>query len=51
MKLKGFKYPLDGYTLKPGYSRCISNELTDDTAYVSMDSGILIAINSADSGL
>lgn len=51
IKLKGFKYPLDGYTLKPGYSRCISNEFTDDTAYVSMESGILIAVNSADSKL
>lgn len=48
LKLKGFKYPLDGYTLKPGISRCISNEFIDDTGYVEFDGGCLIVINSSD---
>ncbi len=48
IKLRGFKYPLDGYTLKPGYSRCISNELIGDKAAVEFDSGIMIVINSSD---
>ncbi len=48
MKLRGFKYPLDGYTLKPGASRCISNELTDCCGVVEFDSGCLIVINSKD---
>lgn len=48
LELKGFKYPLEGYTLKPGASRCISNEFAADTAYVEFDSGCLIVINSLD---
>lgn len=51
IKLKGFKYPLDGYTLKPGISRCISNELTEDKGTVCFDEGedrCLIVINSSD---
>ncbi|MCM1308191.1 MAG: thiamine diphosphokinase [Butyrivibrio sp.] len=51
IKLKGFKYPLDGYTLKPGSSRCISNELVGETGFVEFDGGrdaCLIAINSSD---
>lgn len=48
LKLKGFKYNLDGYTLKPGSSRCVSNEMEDVLAYVSFDSGCLIVVNSSD---
>lgn len=48
LKLKGFKYPLDGYTLKPGASRCISNEFICDTGYVELVGGCLIVINSSD---
>lgn len=48
LKLKGFKYTLDGYDLKPGESRCISNELADDVAAVSFDSGYLLVIESLD---
>ena len=48
LKLKGFKYTLDGYDLKPGESRCISNELADDVAYVSFDNGYLLVIESLD---
>lgn len=48
LKLKGFKYTLDGYNLKPGVSRCISNEMAEDKAYISFDSGYLLVINSLD---
>lgn len=48
LKLKGFKYNLDGYDLKPGTSRCISNEIVDDKAFVSFDYGCLIVIEASD---
>ena len=48
LKLKGFKYILNGYDLKPGESRCISNELAEDTAVVSFDNGYLLVIESLD---
>lgn len=48
LKLKGFKYPLDGYDLKPGASRCVSNEIADEKAYVEFQSGCLIVIVSSD---
>ncbi len=48
LKLKGFKYPLNGYNLKPGASRCISNELASNRGEVSFDNGCLIVINSLD---
>lgn len=49
--LKGFRYPLDGFTLKPGMSRCISNELSGSAGSVRFDEGdgrCLIVINSSD---
>lgn len=48
IKLKGFKYLLDGYDLKPGVSRCISNELVDVKGFVEFDEGCLIVVNSRD---
>ncbi len=48
IKLKGFKYPLNGYTLKPGISRCISNELSAQQGTVEFDSGCMIVVNSSD---
>ena len=48
LKLKGFKYPLDGYDLKPGASRCISNEMADNQGIVEFTDGCLIVINSLD---
>lgn len=48
MKLKGFKYTLDGYDLKPGLTRCISNEITDEEACIEFKDGCLIVINSSD---
>lgn len=48
IKLKGFKYLLDGYNLKPGASRCISNELVEAKGVVEFDEGCLIVVNSKD---
>lgn len=48
IKLKGFKYLLDGYDLKPGITKCISNEIAEDNAYVEMESGCLIVVISLD---
>lgn len=48
LKLKGFKYPLYGYDLKPGTSRCVSNEIVENKAYVSFDSGCIIVVESSD---
>ena len=48
IKLKGFKYPLDGYDLKPGITKCISNEIVKDNAYVEIKSGCLIVVISLD---
>lgn len=48
LKLKGFKYPLSGYDLKPGASRCVSNELNSPVGEVSLSDGCLIVINSLD---
>lgn len=46
--LKGFKYPLNGYTLHPGASRCVSNELIEDEGSVEFNDGCMIVINSRD---
>lgn len=46
--LKGFKYPLDEYTLKLGSSIGISNEVTDERAEIILGSGILIVIEAKD---
>lgn len=48
MQLEGFKYPLNNYTLKPGASRCVSNELIADYGAVKLRTGCLIVINSRD---
>lgn len=46
--LKGFKYPLNKYTLSVGKSLGISNEIVESLATVEIKSGILIAIESKD---
>lgn len=48
LTLKGFKYPLENYCLTIGKSLGISNELIEDTATISLKSGILIVIESKD---
>lgn len=46
--LKGFKYPLQDYTLKIGESLGISNEIANDVATIELKEGILIVIESKD---
>lgn len=46
--LKGFKYPLENYTLKIGTSLGVSNEQTENIATINLKSGILIVIKSKD---
>lgn len=48
LTLKGFKYPLNGYYLKPGISICISNELVEEVGVVSFTHGCLIVMNTSD---
>lgn len=46
--LKGFKYPLENYTLEIGKSLGVSNEIVDNLAKIELDEGILIVIESKD---
>lgn len=46
--LKGFKYPLQEYTMEYGESLGISNEIIDDEAEVLFDNGILLMIEARD---
>lgn len=48
LTLKGFKYPLNDYTLPIGVSLGISNEIVDNIATISFKDGILIIIESSD---
>ncbi len=48
LTLKGFKYPLTGYTLEEDDIRCISNEVDEKTCNVSFESGLLFMVNSSD---
>lgn len=46
--LKGFKYPLDQYSLSIGVSLGVSNEIVEETASIELKNGILIVIESRD---
>lgn len=46
--LKGFKYPLENYTLEIGKSLGVSNEIVDDVATIELTNGCLIVIESKD---
>lgn len=48
--LTGFKYPLNGRDISVGVEAglCISNEVLDETAEISFDSGVLICVESRD---
>lgn len=48
ISLNGFKYPLDNYTMTKGSSIGVSNEIADEEARVTFDSGVLILIQSKD---
>ncbi len=46
--LKGFKYPLEKYSLPIGVSLGISNEIVEEEATIELEEGILIVIESRD---
>ena len=48
LTLKGFKYPLDGYCLRNLEGLGVSNEIVDERAEVSWETGILVEIESRD---
>lgn len=48
LTLKGFKYPLDHYCLRNLEGLGVSNEISDDTAEVSWEKGILVMVQSRD---
>ena len=45
----GLEYPLRGETLEPGSSRGVSNVFEGDTARVTVESGVLLAIRPGES--
>lgn len=48
INLKGFFYPLAGYTMESGDAIGISNEITDKEAFVEFTAGRLLVIESRD---
>lgn len=46
--LTGFKYPLENVDMEKGYSLGVSNEVVENEAQITLDSGILIVIESRD---
>lgn len=48
LTLKGFKYPLNMYSFDSGSSIGVSNEIIDDTAYISYEDGILVMFEAKD---
>jgi thiamine pyrophosphokinase len=46
--LKGFKYPLNDFTLEMGSTRGISNVLEEETGEISIKEGILLAVLARD---
>lgn len=46
--LRGFRYPLNGATLRLGESIGISNVIVEETGQVSVESGMLLVIKSND---
>ncbi|QOR34157.1 thiamine diphosphokinase [Clostridium sp. 'deep sea'] len=45
----GLKYPLNNYTLTQGNTLGVSNELTEDEAYINIHEGLLLVIKELDS--
>lgn len=48
LTMQGFKYPLAGYDLAQGTSLCISNEITEDNACISIIEGKLLVLETRD---
>ncbi|WKZ48275.1 MAG: thiamine diphosphokinase [Anaerolineales bacterium] len=49
VQTENFKWRLDGETLYPDKSRGISNEMTDDTASIKIESGLLLVVHTRNS--
>lgn len=48
LTMRGFKYPLNDYDLKGFNTLCVSNEILAPEAYIYIDEGILIVVESRD---
>jgi len=48
LTIEGVKYPLQGAHLQWGSSLCISNEIVDDEAKITIEDGIVFCIQSTD---
>lgn len=48
LTLKGFKYPLECYTLECYHSLGVSNEIVEEEAEISFEDGVLLMIESQD---
>ncbi len=48
LTLTGFKYPLDHYPLECYHSLGVSNEIVEEKAVISFETGVLLVIESRD---
>ena len=48
LSLKGFQYPLDGYTMKNSDGIAVSNQLLDDCGIIEFETGYLMMVLSKD---
>lgn len=48
LTLKGFKYPLNQYTLECYHSLGVSNEIAGDAGEISFQDGVLVVVESLD---
>jgi thiamine pyrophosphokinase len=48
LTLRGMKYPLTDYELRPISSRCVSNEIEEDEAVITFEDGLLLVMETRD---
>ena len=51
VRISGVFYPLDGVTLERRYSYAVSNEITSDSAEITLEKGTMLVIESRDLNL
>ena len=51
LSLEGFYYPLEGYDISWGSTRCVSNKLVSEKATFTYEEGMLLLIQSCDAVL
>lgn len=51
VRISGVFYPLDGVTLERRYSYAVSNEITSDSAEITLERGTMLVIESRDLNL